>query len=159
MRNIKFTAVVAMDESRGIGYQGSLPWKLPRELFKFRERTIGHPVLMGRKTWESLPKRPLKGRQNIVLTKQENYNTEGAHVIHKLEDLNDILLIHNEIMVIGGGEIYKMMMPLFSKLIITHLDGFYNTDTAFPEYEGDFVCAYSNHRHGYRQDTYNRIKK
>lgn len=114
---------------------------------------------MGRKTWESLPRRPLKSRQNIVLTREKGYKANGAHVIHSLDELQNIILIHPEIMVIGGGDIYKQLLPLCDKIIITHLDGFYNTDTYFPEFEKDFVSTYSNHRYGYRQDTYKRKKQ
>lgn len=160
MSKIKFTAVVAMDEYRGIGYKGKNPWgRRLGELKIFRERTIGHPVLMGRKTWESLSSRPLKGRQNIVLTRQKGYEAEGAYVINSIDELEKLILIHNEVMVIGGESVYKELMPMFNKLIVTRFDGIYNSDAVFPEYESDFFVQYTNHRSGVAQDIYKRMKK
>lgn len=156
MKKIKFTGVVAMDNIRGIGFNGNLPWHCSSDLKLFRKRTIGHPVLMGRKTWESLPKKPLKGRQNIVLTRNEEYKTDGAHVIHSLEDLNNLILIHKEVMVIGGEDVYNQLLPKMDKLIISHMDGVYNTDATFPEYEKDFVEVYWKISGNVKQSTYKR---
>ena len=103
---VTYTGVVAMASGRGIGYRGALPWRLPDDLKTFKRITTGHPVLMGRKTYESIG-RPLPGRQNIVLTRDPAWTAEGVQVIHSVEELERLELMNPEVMVIGGAEIFS----------------------------------------------------
>ena len=98
---VTYTGVVAMASGRGIGYRGALPWHLPDDLKTFKRITTGHPVLMGRKTYESIG-RPLPGRQNIVLTRDPSWTAEGVDVIHSVEELKRLPLMDPEVMVKEG---------------------------------------------------------
>ncbi len=133
-----FTGIVAMAENRAIGIGNRIPWKLPEDMKLFKRLTMGHPILMGRKTWESLG-RPLPGRQNIVLTRTPGYHAPGAHVIHQLEELRDLELQDPEIMVIGGGELYQFMLPRMKKLYVSEVAGIYAADTYFPPFAHLFL--------------------
>lgn len=134
----QFTGVVAMDDRRGIGLRGTIPWRLPADLRHFKQVTMGHPILMGRKTFESLG-RPLPGRQNIVLTRSVDYQAEGVRVIHNLAELEQIELQDPEVMVIGGAQIYELLLPFMGKLHVSHVPGCYEADTFFPPFEHFFT--------------------
>lgn len=130
----RYTGIVAMDERRAIGLQNRIPWRLKEDLQLFKSITMGHPILMGRKTWESLG-RPLPGRQNIVLTRDSAYHAEGAIVIHDLTDLENIELQDAEVMVIGGAQIYAALLPHLGKLYVSEVHGEHAADTFFPPFE------------------------
>lgn len=130
---LHFTGVVAMDEHRGIGLRGGLPWRLKDDLALFKRITMGHPILMGRRTWESLG-RPLPGRQNIVLTHASDYHAEGAQVIHHLSELANLSLQDGEVMVIGGAQVYAAMLPQMERLLVSEVAGAHEVDTYFPEF-------------------------
>ena len=134
---LTYTGVVAMAADRAIGLNNTMPWRLPDDLKLFKRLTMGHPILMGRKTWESLG-RPLPGRQNIVLTRSANYQAEGALVIHDLAELNNIELMHPEVMVIGGAQIYELMLPLMQGIYVSEVAGEWEADTWFPEFKNQF---------------------
>ena len=134
---LTFTGVVAMDERRGIGLRNGIPWRLSEDLRLFKRLTMGHPILMGRKTWESLG-RPLPGRQNIVLTRDEGYRAEGACVVHSVEELASLELQDAEVMVIGGAQIYACMLPLLQRLYVSEVAGEHEADTFFPEFASQF---------------------
>lgn len=126
--------IVAQALNRAIGLDGDMPWHLSGDLKRFKALTMGHPVVMGRRTWESLPKRPLAGRRNIVLSQSESFSPEGAEVVHSIGGLFDLLHdCDEEVFIIGGGRIYNMLMPYTSRLYITwvHRD-FPEADTFFP---------------------------
>lgn len=133
-----YTGIVAMDAQRAIGLSNSIPWHLPEDLKLFKRLTMGHPILMGRKTWESLG-RPLPGRQNIVLTRDASYHAEGAHMIHHLAELEQLELMHPEIMVIGGAQIYEALLPQMAKLYVSEVHGEHKADTFFPPFEQYFA--------------------
>jgi dihydrofolate reductase len=124
--------VVAMDENNLIGNKNKIPWHIPGELKRFREITMGKPIVMGRKTHESIG-RVLDGRQNIVLSSNLSYKRDGVTVYHNFSDIINNLSGHNEVMIIGGSEIYKIALPYTSKLYITHINEQYSGDTWFPE--------------------------
>lgn len=128
-----FTGVVAMAADRAIGLNNSIPWRLPEDMRLFKRLTTGHPILMGRKTWESLG-RPLPGRQNIILTRSDLYTAPGATVIHQPDDVGKLDLQHPEIMVIGGAQLYSLMLPRMKKIYISEVDGHYAADTYFPPF-------------------------
>lgn len=126
--------IVAQAENRAIGLNGDMPWHLSGDLKRFKALTMGHPVVMGRRTWESLPKRPLVGRRNIVFSQSEDFVPEGAEVVRSINDL--FVLLHDcddEVLIIGGGRIYNMLMPFTQRLYITWVHKeFPEADTFFP---------------------------
>ena len=127
--------VVAMDRNRLIGAGDGLPWRLPDEIRRFKEITMGHAVLIGRKTYESIPDkfRPLKGRTNIVLTSQKDYEAPGCIVVHNMHDALTAVGADQEMMVIGGAHVFEELMPLVDRLYLTEIDGEYRGDVYFPE--------------------------
>ena len=133
-----FTGVVAMAADRAIGIKQSIPWRLPEDMKLFKRLTMGHPILMGRKTWESLG-RPLPGRQNIVLTRDASFTAEGATVIRSVEELSSLELMDREVMVIGGAQIYAHLLPKMKKLYVSEVQGEYAADTWFPEFAHYFL--------------------
>ncbi len=131
---LSFTGVVAMAADRAIGHQQGIPWRLSEDMRLFKRLTMGHPILMGRRTWESLG-RPLPGRQNIVLTRCAGYEAPGALVIHHVGELAGLELMDPEVMVIGGAEIYALLLPQMSKLHVSEVQGSFEADTYFPAFE------------------------
>jgi dihydrofolate reductase len=107
-----------------IGINNKLPWHLPEDLAHFKKTTQGCAVLMGRKTWDSLPPafRPLPGRTNIVLTRQSNWQAEGAQVVHSLPQAIDLCPKDQTLWVIGGAEIYAQALPYASEIVVTEID-------------------------------------
>ena len=126
--------IVAQAENRAIGLNGDMPWHLSGDLKRFKALTMGHPVVMGRRTWESLPKRPLVGRRNIVFSLSEDFAPEGAEVVRSVNDLLSLLRdSEEEIFIIGGGRIYNMLMPWVNRLYVTWVHKeFPEADTFFP---------------------------
>ena len=135
--SLRFTGVVAMAADRAIGLNGTMPWHLSDDLKLFKRLTMGHPILMGRKTWESLG-RPLPGRQNIVLTRDTAFAAEGATVIHDPAELEGMALQSDEVMVIGGAQIYALMLPQLSALHVSEVQGAFEADSYFPEFKSHF---------------------
>lgn len=144
---MKITLIVAHDKNGAIGKDGDLPWHLPKDLKWFKKKTLHKPIVMGRTTWESLSIQPLPKRLNIVMTTQSKYKANGAVVCHSLQDVLTIALAKkaDELMITGGGEIYKLFYPLADEMIITKvntsIDG---ADTHFVEYpEKDWFVDFS----------------
>ena len=129
----KISLVVAVSLNGVIGRDGGLPWHISSDLKKFKAITMGNPIIMGRKTWESLPKRPLPGRQNIVITRQADYRAEGAVVTHDAKSALAAAGGAEEIAIIGGGEIYEMFLPLADRIYLTEVPMDVDGDTRFPE--------------------------
>jgi dihydrofolate reductase len=130
--NRHITLVVAMDSNRVIGRAGDMPWHLSADLKHFKRTTLGHPIIMGRKTWQSIG-RPLPERQNIVVTRQHEFQANGCVVVDSLSSAMEVA-DRQEVMVIGGGEIYRLALPHADVLELTRVrttiaDG----DTWFPE--------------------------
>lgn len=125
--------IVAMDRNRLIGRNGELPWRLPNDLKHFKRSTLGKTVLMGRKTWDSLG-RPLPERENWVLTRDRGFAAEGARVFH---DLDAALAAHGdgELMVIGGAELYRQVLPKATRLYLTEVDAAVEGDAWFPQFD------------------------
>lgn len=118
MKNIIMIAMSTINN--GIGKNGELLGKYPKDLRHFQQHTTGHTVVMGRKTWESLPKKPLADRTNIVLTKDRTFQAEGATVLHSVEDVLKTTKHLEKVFIIGGGEIYEQFMPHADTIIMTH---------------------------------------
>ena len=128
---------VAMSTNRVIGINNQLPWKIPEDLKKFKEVTSGHPVLMGRKTYESIG-RLLPGRTNIIITRNRNYRVEGAAICGSLEEaiiLGKASPGGDEIIIIGGGELFQQGLALVDRLHLTIVDRNIPGDTFFPEFD------------------------
>ncbi|WOO42719.1 dihydrofolate reductase [Rubellicoccus peritrichatus] len=134
-----FHAIAAMADNRVIGNGGEIPWHLPDDFRWFKEKTLGHAIVMGRKTYESIGK-PLPKRKNIVITRQE-LEIEGCDVIHSLDELTSLGLEDREIFIIGGGEIYQTALPQCSDLWISHVKGDFTGDAFFPEFESSFEAV------------------
>ena len=126
--------VVAVTENGVIGRDGAMPWRLSTDMKRFKATTMGKPVVMGRKTWESFPKRPLPGRHNIVITRDPAYAADGASVAASLEAALALARADGapEACVIGGGEIYAAALPLADSLDVTHILAQIDGDTRFP---------------------------
>lgn len=134
------TLIAAMDEERVIGYKGSIPWHIKEDLQHFKEATLNKPVIMGRKTYESL-KGPLSDRLNIVVSSNPNYLQEHpeVRVIQDLESfLKRIQKEEAEYMIIGGASIYQESLPYADKIILSLVKGKHDGDTFFPEFESSF---------------------
>ena len=128
------SAIVAVDEHWGIGFNGDLLEKIPEDLKYFKALTTGHVVIMGRKTWDSLPHKPLPDRTNIIISNQGNLLLENGAIRLKLEDLLlGIANFEEDIFVIGGGTIYKELLPFCDRVYVTKIfKSHENVDTYFP---------------------------
>jgi dihydrofolate reductase len=137
MNNISL--IVACDENWGIGKNNALPWHLSVDLKRFKQLTSGNIVMMGRKTWESLPVKPLANRDNVVLSSDLDFNPDGVEVIrtsHKALNLAQLAAETNQsFFVIGGSTVYEQFFPLADKLFLTRLKGSFNCDTFFPGFD------------------------
>ena len=128
-------AIVAMAENRVIGQGGTIPWHLPEDFKFFKATTMGHAILMGRKTYESIGK-PLPGRENIVLSRTMS-ETPGVTVIHSLDELKEPA-DGRDLFVIGGEEIYRLLLPKVQELYVTKVPRTIEGDTHFPDFESQF---------------------
>ncbi|PRP71927.1 diacylglycerol kinase [Chromobacterium amazonense] len=127
------TLVAAMAANRTIGINNTLPWHLPEDLKHFKAATLGKPVIMGRKTWDSIG-RPLPGRRNIVVTRQADWRAEGAEVAHSLEDALALAGAVDEACLIGGAELYRQALPIADKLCLTEIGQAFDGDAHFPAF-------------------------
>ena len=125
--------IVAVSEDWGIGKDNELLWHISEDLKRFKRLTTGNTVVMGKKTWESLPRRPLPGRKNIVLTDNQKEVIENAVTCYSIEDALSKCTRGEEIFIIGGGSIYRQFMPLADRLYITHVHKKALADIYFPE--------------------------
>jgi dihydrofolate reductase len=123
-----------------IGHNNTLPWHLPEDLAHFKQTTLGQPVVMGRKTWESLPPkfRPLPGRTNIVVTRQSAWKAEGALVAHTIEDALQLCPTDAQVWVIGGAEVYAQALPLATRAVITEIDADFEGDAFAPTFDASW---------------------
>ncbi|MBQ0935048.1 dihydrofolate reductase [Ideonella paludis] len=130
----RLVLIAAMAHDRVIGRDNQLAWHLPEDMAHFRRSTQGYPVLMGRKTWESLPERfrPLPGRRNVVLTRQAGYDAPGAEVVHTLAEALARFTPSDTVFVIGGAQIYAEALPHAQRLLLTELDVAVPGDAQFP---------------------------
>ena len=119
-----------------IGHNNTLPWHLPEDFAHFKQTTLGQPVVMGRKTWESLPPkfRPLPGRTNIVVTRQADWQADGAVVAHSIEEAMQHCPADSQVWVIGGAEVYAQAMPLAERAVVTEIDADFEGDAFAPQF-------------------------
>ncbi|MEM1402025.1 MAG: dihydrofolate reductase [Pseudomonadota bacterium] len=138
MTDFPVALIVAVADNQVIGHRNALPWHLPQDLAHFKRQTLGKPILMGRKTFESIG-RPLPGRSNIVITRDRDFESEGIRVVHSLEDAialaEDIALIDGaeELVVIGGAQIYNDALELAQRIYLTRVHVSPVGDAYFPE--------------------------
>jgi len=130
---MKISMIVAMAENRVIGLGNKMPWHLPADLMFFKRVTLGKPVIMGRKTFQSIG-RPLPGRKNIVLSRDENLQIEGVTCVQTVEQALALAEGCDEVMVIGGATIYEQFLPQADRLYLTFIDLKTAGDTHFPDY-------------------------
>jgi len=121
--------VLAVADNGVIGKDGAIPWHISDDMKRFKALTMGHTVVMGRKTWESLPKKPLPGRVNVVVTRQADWQAEGATVAHSLGQATSGT--SGMVMIIGGAEIYERALPLASRIELTEVHRAFNGDAYF----------------------------
>jgi len=124
----------AQDENGLIGKGNALPWRLPADMAWFRKQTMGKPILMGRKTFESIGK-PLPGRTNLILTRQAGFTAEGCTVVHSLEEAKAAAGDAGEIMVMGGAEVYALALPEAERLYCTQVHAVFEGDAWFPAFD------------------------
>lgn len=134
---MKLTGIVAMTGDRVIGRDGGLPWHLPADLAFFKKTTLGCPIVMGRKTYESIG-RALPGRRNIVVTRDTSWHAPQVEVIHGAEELSALKDLPQQVYVIGGAEVYKAFMSLLDDLVVSHVTDEVIGDTYFPVFEDEF---------------------
>ncbi|MCH2062100.1 MAG: dihydrofolate reductase [Roseibacillus sp.] len=131
------TAIVAMTPERIIGRDNKLPWHFPEDLRFFKRTTSGHPVVMGRKTFDSIG-RALPNRQNIVLTRDHSWSAEGVEVIHSPDELGSLRLQSPSVFIMGGAEIYALFLPHLDELLVSWVHERHEGDTLFPEFDDQF---------------------
>lgn len=124
--------IVAMAQNGAIGKDNDLLWHISDDLKHFKSLTMGHPVIMGRRTFESLPFKPLPKRRNIVLTHDQAFAHEGVEVVHTLDEMFQLIRGEDEAFVIGGASVYKLLLPYVSRLYITWVYRDFDADTYFP---------------------------
>lgn len=128
--------IAALDQCGGIGFKNQIPWHLPGDLARFKKLTMGHSLIMGRKTYQSIGK-PLPGRRMIVLSRDPQYHLEGSPVVHSFEEALRLARDEeeHEAFVIGGAQIYQMALPLADRMYLSHLQLTSQAEVFFPEYD------------------------
>lgn len=126
--------IVAMDNSGLIGRDGALPWRLSSDLKRFKSITMGKPVVMGRKTHESIG-RPLPGRENVIITRNRNYTAAGCTVLHSMDSMYSRFRDEPEIMIMGGSELYRQTLDQAQRIYLTEVHAECEGDTRFPEFD------------------------
>jgi dihydrofolate reductase len=157
------TIIAAMARNRAIGQGGRMPWHLPADLQHFKRTTMGKPVIMGRKTWEAIG-RALPGRQNIVVSRGRGYAAEGCEIADSLEKALQ-LADGPEVMIIGGGELYRQALPLAQRMVLTLVCCTPEADTFFPDWpaaewrqvSGERHAADERNPHAYEFREYQRV--
>ncbi len=154
--------IVAASENNVIGRDGDLPWKLPDDLRHFKEVTMGKPVVMGRKTWESL-RRPLPGRQNIVITHQRDYAADGCDVVNYPAAALQATRPAEDVMIIGGGRVYEQFLRRADRIYLTRVHTSIDGDAWFPQLDDDWKRvteehhpADEHHEHEFTFETWER---
>ncbi|MCR9944452.1 type 3 dihydrofolate reductase [Vibrio owensii] len=134
--------IAAMADNRIIGKDNQMPWHLPADFAWFKRCTMGKPVVMGRKTYESIG-RPLPGRLNIVISRDASLSIEGVTTVTSIEQALEVAGEVEEVMIIGGGAIYAACLPMANKLYVTHIEAEIDGDTQFPDWGNEFKETYS----------------
>lgn len=160
----RLSLIVAMARNRVIGVDGKIPWRLPNELQLFKSVTMGHHIIMGRKTWDSIG-RLLPGRTTVIVTRQKGYAIPGAKIAHSLDEAVAQCTGDDEIFVIGGGELYRAALPQADRIYLTVVDAEPDGDTRMPEFDTSQWRISSmqqfhkdeRHAHDYRFEVHDRV--
>ena len=139
--------IYARAANGAIGNDGDLPWRLPADLKRFKALTIGKPMIMGRKTFDSFGGRPLPQRTNIVVTRDPHYRAEGAVVVYSIDEAIKIAGDAEELMVIGGASFYLQMLPKAERIYLTEVQGEFEGDAWFPEFDLGGWCEIEREDH------------
>jgi dihydrofolate reductase len=147
---VRLSVVAAVARDGVIGRDGAIPWHIPEDVAHFKTLTTGHAVVMGRRTWESLPDRfrPLPGRRNVVVTRQRSWSADGAERSSSLDEALDLLASEERVFVIGGAELYAAALLLADELLLTEIDSTIEGDTVFPRFDREEFEETSRDRHG-----------
>ena len=145
-RPARVSLIVAMAHNRVIGHDGRLPWRLPADQQRFKALTMGHHIIMGRKTWESIG-RALPGRTSVVVTRNKTYTAAGATVVGSLSDALRLARGDPEAFVVGGGELYREALPLAERIYLTELEDDYPGDAFFPPLTQAEWCVVQREEH------------
>ena len=127
--------IAAMTDDRVIGIENTLPWKLPNDMKWFRQNTLGKPIVMGRKTFESFGAKPLPGRTNIIITRDQSYQAEDSVVVYSIDEALKAAGDVDEVMIIGGASFYEQMLPKADRLYLTFVHAEIEGDAWFPEFD------------------------
>ncbi|HHB1592005.1 TPA: type 3 dihydrofolate reductase [Vibrio campbellii] len=146
--------IAAMADNRIIGKDNQMPWHLPADFAWFKRCTMGKPVVMGRKTYESIG-RPLPGRLNIVISRDASLSIEGVTTVTSIEQAIEVAGEVEEVMIIGGGAIYAACLPVANKLYVTHIEAEIEGDTQFPDWGNEFKETYSEAYQADEKNVYN----
>ncbi len=146
---MKLAVIAAVARNGAIGLAGTMPWQLKADLAHFRRTTMGCPVVMGRKTWDSLPAafRPLPGRRNVVVTRSADWRADGAEAAASLDGALDRLREAERVFVIGGGELYAQALPRADEVVLTEIDADFDADTFLPAWDRAAFDEVSRERH------------
>jgi dihydrofolate reductase len=146
---VKVSLVAAIARGGVIGRDGTIPWRIPEDARHFRALTMGHPVVMGRRTWDSLPDRfrPLPGRRNVVVTRSDEWREEGAERAGSLAEALRLVERAPKVFVIGGAELYADALPLADELLLTEIDADVEGDTFFPSWDRGRFEEQSREKH------------
>lgn len=150
---MKISMIAAMAHDRVIGKENAMPWHLPADFAWFKQCTLGKPVVMGRKTFESIG-RPLPGRHNIVITRNPEFHAEGITVVSDIEAAIQAAGDVEEVMIIGGGSIYQACLPKANCLYLTFIDAILDGDTRFPEWGEGWHQVKSEHYTADKKNAY-----
>jgi dihydrofolate reductase len=160
MAQAKIIAIAAIGKNRGLGKGGDLLYKIPEDFERMHRVTMGHPLIMGRKTWESIPenRRPLAGRANIIVTRQKDFSPEGTIVVHSVEDAlaKARELDSEKVYIFGGSEIYKAALPYTNSLDLTIIEREDEADVFFPDYS-EFTKVISEEKKEYNGIPYSFV--
>ncbi len=146
---MKLTLIAAVARHGAIGKNNSLLWREPQDHRHFRAATLGHPVVMGRKTWDSLPARfrPLPGRRNVVVTRNPALQFQGAERVHSLPAALQLLAAEDQVFVIGGAQLYAQALPLADQMLLTEIDAELEGDVQFPRWQAADWLVSSRQQH------------
>ncbi|MDZ5457903.1 dihydrofolate reductase [Azohydromonas lata] len=146
---MKLTIVAAVARNGVIGRDNDMPWRLPEDLKHFRRVTLGAPVIMGRRTWDSLPAafKPLPGRRNVVITRNAGWSTEGAEAAASLQEALQRLADAPAAFVVGGAQLYAQALLLADELVLTEIDRDFEGDTRFPAFERERFAEVARETH------------
>lgn len=154
----RVTLIAALGRNRVIGAHGDMPWHLPEDLAHFKATTMGHPMIMGRRTFEAIG-RPLPGRRSIVVTRARQWRRPGVEIAHSLDEALALAGPVDEVFVVGGGEIYAQALPLATRMVLTEVDAEPEGDTWFPAWEPEqWREVARDDRDGFAFVTYDRCR-